>query len=71
MDLGEHFGPLRSGRRRVGTEEARRAGAAGACGFGAIGEEGVLVLNPRVIRLAAITADELADVEESERAVLP
>ncbi|GAA4263252.1 phosphoribosyltransferase family protein [Dactylosporangium darangshiense] len=39
-------------------------------GMGAIGEDGVRVLNPRVIRHAGVPADALAAVEESERAVL-
>lgn len=39
-------------------------------GMGAIGEDGVRVLNPRVIRLADVSNDELAAVEESERTAL-
>ncbi|GAB3147612.1 phosphoribosyltransferase [Microbispora hainanensis] len=39
-------------------------------GFGAIGEGGVRVLNPEVIRLANITPEEMAEVERRERAEL-
>lgn len=39
-------------------------------GFGAIGEGGVRVLNPDVVRLANITRDEMAEVERRERAEL-
>ncbi|WP_182907266.1 MULTISPECIES: phosphoribosyltransferase [unclassified Microbispora] len=39
-------------------------------GFGAIGEGGVRVLNPDVLRLANITRDEIAGVERRERAEL-
>ncbi|MFE5581087.1 phosphoribosyltransferase family protein [Kitasatospora sp. NPDC056531] len=39
-------------------------------GMGAIGEDGVRVLNEHVIRLAGITDDQLAAVERSERAEL-
>ena len=38
--------------------------------MGAIGEDGVRILNERVIRLAGITDDELAEVERRERAEL-
>lgn len=39
-------------------------------GFGAIGEGGVRVLNPDVLRLANVTRDEMAEVERRERAEL-
>ncbi|MFF2042634.1 phosphoribosyltransferase family protein [Kitasatospora sp. NPDC058170] len=39
-------------------------------GMGAIGEDGVRVLNDHVMRLAGVTADQLARVEEQERAEL-
>ncbi|MER7273793.1 phosphoribosyltransferase family protein [Dactylosporangium sp. NPDC000244] len=39
-------------------------------GMGAIGEDGVRVLNPQVIRLAWVSAGDLAEVEKSERAAL-
>lgn len=39
-------------------------------GFGAIGEGGVRVVNEDVVRLAALTPDEMADVERRERAEL-
>ncbi|MGW2251583.1 phosphoribosyltransferase family protein [Kitasatospora sp. NPDC001660] len=39
-------------------------------GMGAIGEDGVRVLNDQVMRLGGITADQLADVERHERAEL-
>jgi putative phosphoribosyl transferase len=38
--------------------------------MGAIGEDGVRILNERVLSLAGITDDELADVEQRERAAL-
>lgn len=37
-------------------------------GMGAVGEEGVLVLNPEVIESAAVSQAELEDVEEREQA---
>ncbi|MFG3052028.1 phosphoribosyltransferase family protein [Kitasatospora sp. NPDC048239] len=39
-------------------------------GMGAIGEDGVRVLNDHVLRIAGVTADQLARVEEQERAEL-
>ncbi|MEV7807127.1 phosphoribosyltransferase family protein [Microbispora sp. NPDC088329] len=39
-------------------------------GFGAIGEGGVRVMNPDVVRLANITGGEMAEVERHERAEL-
>lgn len=39
-------------------------------GMGAIGEDGVRVINDDVVRDAQVTPEELADVEEGERAVL-
>ncbi|GAA4213600.1 phosphoribosyltransferase [Microbispora amethystogenes] len=39
-------------------------------GFGAIGEGGVRVVNPDVVRLARLTDDEMAVVERRERAEL-
>ena len=36
-------------------------------GFGAIGEEGALVMNPAVIRQAGLTDSEMRDVEQRER----
>ncbi|MFE0427427.1 phosphoribosyltransferase family protein, partial [Streptomyces sp. NPDC058953] len=39
-------------------------------GMGAIGEDGVRVINDRVVRMGGIGDDELAAVEEHERAVL-
>nr|WP_225311809.1 phosphoribosyltransferase family protein [Microbispora cellulosiformans] len=39
-------------------------------GFGAIGEGGVRVVNPDVVRLARLTDDEMAAVERRERAEL-
>jgi putative phosphoribosyl transferase len=39
-------------------------------GMGAIGEDGVRVINPDVVRVAQVTSDELAAVEERERAEL-
>ncbi|MFI2606679.1 phosphoribosyltransferase family protein [Kitasatospora sp. NPDC018619] len=39
-------------------------------GMGAIGEDGVRVLNEQVIRLASVTDRQLAEVERSERAEL-
>jgi putative phosphoribosyl transferase len=39
-------------------------------GMGAIGEEGVRVLDPRIFRVAQVTPDELAAVETRERAEL-
>ncbi|MEN3534735.1 phosphoribosyltransferase [Microbispora sp. ZYX-F-249] len=39
-------------------------------GFGAIGEGGVRVLNPDVLRLANVSRDEMAEVERRERAEL-
>ncbi|GLW98663.1 phosphoribosyltransferase family protein [Microtetraspora sp. NBRC 16547] len=36
-------------------------------GFGAIGEGGVRVLNPEIIRLASVTKEQIAEVEEAER----
>jgi len=37
-------------------------------GMGAVGEDGVLVLNPEVIESAAVSEDELEDVEKREQA---
>lgn len=39
-------------------------------GFGAIGEGGVRVVNPDVVRLANVTREEMAAVERAERAEL-
>ncbi|MFG1707813.1 alpha/beta family hydrolase [Nonomuraea sp. M3C6] len=39
-------------------------------GFGAIGEEGVRVINPDIIRLAHVSDEDMARVEERESAVL-
>ncbi len=39
-------------------------------GMGALGEDGVRVINDDVLRQARVTPQELAEVEESERAVL-
>ena len=39
-------------------------------GFGAIGEGGVRVLNPDVLRLAGVTPEEMAEVERRERVEL-
>ncbi len=39
-------------------------------GMGAIGEDGVRIINPHVVRLARISAEELASVEAREQAVL-
>lgn len=39
-------------------------------GFGAIGEDGVRVLNRDIVRLASLTPDEMAAVEARERAEL-
>ena len=39
-------------------------------GMGAIGEGGVRIINPDVVRMARVTTDELAAVEARERAVL-
>ena len=39
-------------------------------GMGAIGEGGVRIINPRVIRLAEVSAEQLAAVEAREQAVL-
>jgi putative phosphoribosyl transferase len=39
-------------------------------GMGAIGEDGVRVLNPEVVRIAGISEHELAEVDERERAEL-
>ncbi|MCC5579762.1 dienelactone hydrolase family protein [Microtetraspora sp. AC03309] len=36
-------------------------------GFGAIGEGGVRVLNPEIVRLAGVTKEQMAKVEEAER----
>ncbi|WP_084259127.1 phosphoribosyltransferase family protein [Microtetraspora malaysiensis] len=36
-------------------------------GFGAIGEGGVRVLNPDIVRLAGVTKEQMAKVEEAER----
>jgi putative phosphoribosyl transferase len=37
-------------------------------GMGAVGEEGVVVLNPDIVRLAGISSDDLAAIERRERA---
>ncbi|TMS00610.1 alpha/beta family hydrolase [Nonomuraea basaltis] len=39
-------------------------------GFGAIGEDGVRVLNPDIIRAARLSPEDMARVEENEHAVL-
>ena len=39
-------------------------------GMGAVGEDGVRIINDEVVRLARVTGDELAAVEVSERAEL-
>ncbi|GAB2747012.1 phosphoribosyltransferase [Nocardioides pakistanensis] len=38
--------------------------------MGAVGEEGVLVLNPDVVRIAHISEEEMASVERRERVVV-
>lgn len=39
-------------------------------GFGAIGEDGVRVINPAVVEAARVSADDMEQVEEHEREVL-
>ena len=38
--------------------------------MGAIGEGGVRIINPHVVRLARVSAEELAAVETSEQALM-